>query len=58
MPMPPAPVAEMAEMFPAVAVGGPAVNAFTAQIYEDLPVAFTRAESTTKSAENAALLPR
>ena len=33
---------EMAEMFPAVGVGGPAVNAFTAQIYEDLPVAFTR----------------
>lgn len=33
---------EMAEMFPAIAVGGPAVNAFTAQIYEDLPVAFTR----------------
>ena len=33
---------EMAEMFPAVAIGGPAVNAFTAQIYEDLPVAFTR----------------
>jgi hypothetical protein len=33
---------EMAEMFPAVGIGGPAVNAFTAQIYEDLPVAFTR----------------
>jgi hypothetical protein len=33
---------EMAEMFPAVGVGGPAVNAFTAQIYEDLPIAFTR----------------
>ncbi len=33
---------EMAEMFPAVAIGGPAVNAFTAQIYEDLPIAFTR----------------
>jgi hypothetical protein len=33
---------EMSEMFPAIAVGGPAVNAFTAQIYEDLPVAFTR----------------
>jgi hypothetical protein len=28
-------------MFPAVAVGGPGVNAFTAQIYEDLPIAFT-----------------
>lgn len=33
---------DMAEMFPAIAVGGPAVNAFSAQIYEDLPVAFTR----------------
>ena len=33
---------EMAEMFPAVGIGGPAVNAFTAQIYEDLPVAFAR----------------
>jgi hypothetical protein len=35
---------EMAEMFPAVGIGGPAVNAFTAQIYEDLPVAFTRGQ--------------
>jgi hypothetical protein len=33
---------EMAELFPAVAVGGPGVNAFSAQIYEELPVAFTR----------------
>jgi len=33
---------EMAELFPAVAVGGPAVNAFAAQIYEQLSVAFTR----------------
>jgi len=32
----------MAEMFPAIAIGGPAVNAFTAQVYEDLPLAFTR----------------
>jgi len=32
---------EMADLFPAIAVGGPAVNAFTAQIYEELPVAFT-----------------
>jgi hypothetical protein len=31
---------EMADLFPAIAVGGPAVNAFTAQIYEELPVAF------------------
>ena len=35
---------EMAEFFPAIAVGGPGVNAFAAQIYEELPVAFTRDE--------------
>jgi hypothetical protein len=35
---------EMAELFPAIAVGGPSVNAFAAQIYEELPVAFTRDE--------------
>ena len=33
---------ELAEYFPAIAVGGPRFNAFTAQIYEDLPVAFAR----------------
>jgi hypothetical protein len=33
---------EMAEMFPAIAIGGPAVNAFSAQIYEELPLAFIR----------------
>ena len=33
---------EMADLFPAIAIGGPAVNAFAAQIYEDLPLAFTR----------------
>jgi hypothetical protein len=33
---------ELAEFFPAIAVGGPGVNAFTTQIYEDLPVAFNR----------------
>ena len=33
---------EMAEFFPAIAIGGPGVNAFTAQIYEDLPVAFSQ----------------
>lgn len=33
---------EMAELFPAIAIGGPGANAFTAQIYEELPVAFTR----------------
>jgi hypothetical protein len=32
---------DMADLFPAVAVGGPGVNAFTAQIYEELPVAYT-----------------
>jgi hypothetical protein len=33
---------ELAEFFPAIAVGGPGVNAFTTEIYEDLPVAFNR----------------
>ncbi len=33
---------ELSEFFPAIAIGGPGVNAFTAQIYEDLPVAFTK----------------
>lgn len=33
---------EMAELFPAIAIGGPGVNALAAQIYEELPVAFTR----------------
>jgi len=33
---------EMADLFPAIAIGGPGVNAFAAQIYEDLPVAFAR----------------
>jgi hypothetical protein len=33
---------EMADFFPAIAIGGPGVNAFTAQVYEELPVAFTR----------------
>ena len=33
---------EMAEFFPAIAIGGPGMNAFTAQIYEELPVAFSR----------------
>ena len=33
---------ELSEFFPAIAVGGPGVNAFTAQVYEELPVAFTR----------------
>jgi hypothetical protein len=33
---------EMADLFPAIALGGPGVNALSAQIYEELPVAFTR----------------
>lgn len=33
---------ELQEFFPAIAVGGPGVNAFTAQLYEDLPVTWTR----------------
>lgn len=33
---------ESTEFFPAVGVGGPGVNALTAQIYEELPVAFSR----------------
>ena len=35
---------ELGEFFPAIALGGPGVNGLTAQIYEDLPVAFTRDE--------------
>lgn len=33
---------ELSEFFPAIAIGGPGVNAFTADVYEDLPIAFTR----------------
>lgn len=33
---------DLGEFFPAIAIGGPGVNAFTTQIYGDLPVAFTR----------------
>ena len=33
---------ELGDFFPAIAIGGPAVNVFTAQIYDALPVAFTR----------------
>jgi hypothetical protein len=32
----------MAEFFPVIAIGSPGVNAFTAQIYEELPVAYSR----------------
>ncbi|MBI4588812.1 MAG: hypothetical protein HY725_08220 [Candidatus Rokubacteria bacterium] len=35
---------EMAEFFPAIAIGGPGVNAFTAQLYETLPIAFTQGQ--------------
>lgn len=35
---------ELADFFPAIAVGGPGANAVTAQLYEDLPVVFTRDE--------------
>ncbi len=33
---------DMADLFPAVAIGGPAVNAFAAQLYEELPIVFAR----------------
>jgi len=33
---------ELGDFFPAIALGGPSVNAFTAEIYEDLPVVFAR----------------
>ncbi|MBI2217359.1 MAG: hypothetical protein HYU51_08685 [Candidatus Rokubacteria bacterium] len=32
---------ELQEFFPAIAIGGPGVNAFTAQLYEELPVTYT-----------------
>jgi hypothetical protein len=33
---------ELGDFFPAISIGGPGVNDFTAQIYEELPVAYTR----------------
>ena len=33
---------ELGEFFPAIALGSPSVNAFTAQIYDDLPVVYAR----------------
>jgi hypothetical protein len=33
---------ELGEFFPAIAIGGPAVNEFTEQIYSDLPIVLTR----------------
>ena len=35
---------ELGEFFPAIAVGGPGVNGLTAEIYDDLPVVFTRGQ--------------
>jgi hypothetical protein len=39
---------ELEEFFPAIAVGNPTVNAFTAQLYEDLPLAWNRGEAWTR----------
>lgn len=33
---------ELGEFFPAIAVGGPGVNGLTAEVYDDLPVVYTR----------------
>ena len=33
---------ELGEFFPAIAVGGPGVNSLTAEIYEELPLMFSR----------------
>jgi hypothetical protein len=33
---------EMGDLFPAIAIGGPGVNALSAQLYEDLPIALSR----------------
>jgi hypothetical protein len=33
---------EMAGMFATIGIGGPGVNAYAAQVYEELPVAYTR----------------
>ena len=33
---------ELGDFFPAITIGGPAVNAFTEQIYADLPVVVAR----------------
>ncbi len=33
---------ELGDFFPAIAVGGPGVNEFTAEIHEELPVVLTR----------------
>src|SRR6058998_592261 len=41
---------ELGEFFPAIAVGGPAVNAFTAQIYDELPVADLGGEGVHRGA--------
>lgn len=33
---------ELGEFFPAIALGGPSVNAFTAQLFEELPIVYAR----------------
>ncbi len=33
---------ELGEFFPAIAIGGPGVNAFTGEIYEEMPVVWNR----------------
>ncbi|PYM17371.1 MAG: hypothetical protein DMD81_09120 [Candidatus Rokuibacteriota bacterium] len=33
---------ELGEFFPAIAIGGPGVNALTAQMYEELDIAYSR----------------
>lgn len=35
---------ELGEFFPAIAIGGPNVNGFTAELYEELPVVVARDE--------------
>ena len=35
---------EMGSFFPAIALGAPTANAFTAQIYEELPIVYSRDE--------------
>ncbi len=51
---------ELGDFFPAIAVGGPGVNAFTGQIYEELPVAWNRdqqafVQMATEGGKRAAL---
>lgn len=51
---------DLGDFFPAVAIGGPGVNAFTAHIYEGLPIAFDRdqqvfVQMSTEGGKRAAL---